>query len=197
MQEHRNDDEKANLYACCACCIILPSIAVLLRFLARRKIHAPFKADDYLVLSAVVDLSRRPNMKSGVTDNDQGAAHRDECLHYTCHLWWDGQTHHLRQKSCPLRKSSFESCILVGLLLTLSLLGVHCRRSLLCLRHHFDEALCTFPIPSLVSIKTTQNYFDSGSRASLGLLACTGHCGLRAVHSPIKSVESNRAWHMH
>ena len=54
MREHAKDDKRANLYACVACCAILPSIAVLLRFVARRRIHAPLKADDYLVLLALV-----------------------------------------------------------------------------------------------------------------------------------------------
>ena len=55
MREHANDDKRANLYACVACCIILPFTAVVLRFLARQRAHAAYKADDYLVLSALVD----------------------------------------------------------------------------------------------------------------------------------------------
>lgn len=56
MHEHAKDDKRANLYACVACCTILPFIAVILRFWARRRVHAPFKADDYIVLVALVPL---------------------------------------------------------------------------------------------------------------------------------------------
>ena len=58
MQEHAGDDKRANSYACSICCIVLPSIGVLLRFLSRRKIRAPLKADDYLVLLALVSPNR-------------------------------------------------------------------------------------------------------------------------------------------
>ena len=54
MRKHVNDDRRANLYATVACCIVLLSIAVALRFIARGRIRAPFKADDYLVLSTIV-----------------------------------------------------------------------------------------------------------------------------------------------
>ena len=56
MREHAKDDKRANLYACVACCAILPFTAVILRVVARRRIHAPLKADDYLVLLALVSV---------------------------------------------------------------------------------------------------------------------------------------------
>lgn len=73
MQEHARDDKRANLYACIACCIFLPSVAVMLRFLSRRKTRAPLKADDYLILSALVSPFRM-NQKRSIAKIIQGMA---------------------------------------------------------------------------------------------------------------------------
>ena len=106
MQKHMDDGQRANIYACVACCAILPFTAVFLRFLARRRIHAPIKADDYLVLLTLV-IIWRAKRTSIFTDAQQGTTYGNECLYYTCHTRWNGQTYHLCQKSRHVRKSSF------------------------------------------------------------------------------------------
>ena len=106
MQKHIEDDQRANLYACVACCAILPFIAVFLRFLARRRIHAPIKADDYLILLTLV-IIRRATRTSIFTDAQQGTTYGNERLYYTFHIRWNGQTYHLCQKPRSVRKGSF------------------------------------------------------------------------------------------
>lgn len=106
MQNHANDDKRANLYAAVPYCTFFPFLAVALRFIARRRVHAPFKTDDYLVLLALVSpwLLKR---KSTFTDAQQAAPYGDEHLHCPCHIWWVGQTYHLREKYCYVCKSNF------------------------------------------------------------------------------------------
>lgn len=59
MREHPDDDQRANLYACAACCLVLPYIAVALRFVARRRRNAAIKTDDFLILLALVSNESR------------------------------------------------------------------------------------------------------------------------------------------
>lgn len=54
MKEHAGDDQRPNLYAALACCLILPFIAVFLRIIARRRVKASLEDDDYLIIAALV-----------------------------------------------------------------------------------------------------------------------------------------------
>lgn len=52
-EEHASDNQQPNLIATIVLCLALPCIAVALRFLARWRTHAGFKADDWLILLAL------------------------------------------------------------------------------------------------------------------------------------------------
>lgn len=53
-EEHASDNQQPNLIATIVLCLVLPCIAVFLRFLARWINNAAYKADDWLILSALV-----------------------------------------------------------------------------------------------------------------------------------------------
>jgi hypothetical protein len=53
-QEHASDNQQPNLIATIVLCLVLPCIAVFLRFLVRWRTKAGFKADDWLILLALV-----------------------------------------------------------------------------------------------------------------------------------------------
>jgi len=52
-EEHASDNQQPNLIATVILCLALPSIAVALRFLARWRTRAGFKADDWLIFLAL------------------------------------------------------------------------------------------------------------------------------------------------
>lgn len=52
--DHANDNKQPNLIATCVLCMFLPAIAVFLRFFSRWRSQAGFKADDWLILFALV-----------------------------------------------------------------------------------------------------------------------------------------------
>lgn len=53
-EEHASDNQQPNLIATITLCLALPCIAVFLRFLARWRTRAGFKADDWLILVALL-----------------------------------------------------------------------------------------------------------------------------------------------
>ena len=53
-ENHASDNQQPNLIATIVLCLVLPCIAVFLRFLARWKNHVGYKADDWLILLALV-----------------------------------------------------------------------------------------------------------------------------------------------
>ena len=53
-EKHASDNKQPNLIATIILCLALPCIAVFLRFVARCRARAGFKADDWLVLLALV-----------------------------------------------------------------------------------------------------------------------------------------------
>ena len=55
--QHADDNKQPNLIATIILCLILPCIAVALRFFARWTIRAGYKADDWLILAALVSHS--------------------------------------------------------------------------------------------------------------------------------------------
>ena len=59
MQSHASDDERVTLYATCALIAILPIMFVALRFVARKRHHAPLRLDDWLNFSALVYVQLR------------------------------------------------------------------------------------------------------------------------------------------
>lgn len=55
-QEHASDSQQPNLIATIVLCLVLPIFAVGLRFFARWRMRAGYKADDWLILLALVRL---------------------------------------------------------------------------------------------------------------------------------------------
>lgn len=55
-EKHASDNVKPNLIATAVLGLVIACIAVLLRFVARWKQRASFKADDWLILLALVRL---------------------------------------------------------------------------------------------------------------------------------------------
>ena len=53
-EEHAGDNLQPNLIATIVLCLVLPCIAVSLRFFARWRMRAGYKADDWLILLALV-----------------------------------------------------------------------------------------------------------------------------------------------
>ena len=53
-EQHATENQQPNLIATVVLCLALPCIAVFLRFLARRINHVGYKADDWLILLALV-----------------------------------------------------------------------------------------------------------------------------------------------
>lgn len=53
---HKNDDQRPNLIATVATCLVIPYIAVLMRIICRRIMHVPLLADDWLIIAAQVRL---------------------------------------------------------------------------------------------------------------------------------------------
>ena len=64
---------------------------------------------------------------------------------------------------------------------------------MLCLYYDVDQPPFALPVPSLVPVERSQKRIDSCDPRGSELFACTGHCGLRAMYSPIESVGSGRA----
>lgn len=61
-EDHVSDKQQPNLIAMIFLCLALPRIAVLLRLLARWRTEAGYKADDWLILLALVQsTSSGPN----------------------------------------------------------------------------------------------------------------------------------------
>lgn len=54
FESHADDDLQPNLIATIVLCLALPGIAVVLRFLARWRVRAGYKIDDWLILLALV-----------------------------------------------------------------------------------------------------------------------------------------------
>lgn len=54
MREHMTDDKRSTILTVNSVSFPLALIAVLLRLLARRRLKAPWKADDWLIIAAVV-----------------------------------------------------------------------------------------------------------------------------------------------
>ena len=195
MQEHASDDKKANLYACVACCMILPVIAVTLRFLARRRIQAPFKADDYLVLSALVSPHGYKERIASLALKKVPLAGMNVC---TALATYGGMGRHsIFAKDLAMFAKVALIFDFLEMALILSVLGIHCGRSLLCLHYHPSKALCALSISPLVSFEKTPNCLNGGSHSCFGLLNCTDHCGLRTMYPSIEDVESIKTRHMH
>ena len=55
-EKHAADNQQPNLIATITLCLALPCIAVILRFIARRRNRAGYKADDWLILLALVRI---------------------------------------------------------------------------------------------------------------------------------------------
>ena len=54
MFEHGDDNKQPNLIATCVLCMFVPAVAVALRFLARYRVVAGLRLDDWLILAALV-----------------------------------------------------------------------------------------------------------------------------------------------
>lgn len=56
QEEHIHDDRSGNIVTSHAICIALAAIAVLLRLIARRMCKASIRADDWMIIVALVRL---------------------------------------------------------------------------------------------------------------------------------------------
>ena len=54
MQNHIQDDKRANVLVANIICAVIAVVAVALRFVARRMRYAALELDDYLMLSGMV-----------------------------------------------------------------------------------------------------------------------------------------------
>ena len=63
MEKHGDDNKQPNLIATCVLCMFFPALGVALRFLARFRVVAGIRLDDWLILAALVCLvAKRPRM---------------------------------------------------------------------------------------------------------------------------------------
>ena len=67
--EHADDNQQPNLIATVVLCLALPCIAVFLRFIARWRMQAGYKADDWLILLALVGSLLRNRQLSQSSNN--------------------------------------------------------------------------------------------------------------------------------
>jgi len=101
-KKHADDNQQANLIATITLCLALPCIAVFLRFIARWRTRAGYKADDWLILLALVRILR-PAWKAGkmlcMIDRHTASIGRYVHHHWSRYPLWRGQAHHFRQES--------------------------------------------------------------------------------------------------
>ena len=56
MEMHIEDDRKASLIVVYAICLVVAYIAVTMRFFSRRLIRAEYKADDWFIVTGLVQV---------------------------------------------------------------------------------------------------------------------------------------------
>lgn len=60
---HKDDDQRPNLIATVATCLVIPYGAVILRIVCRRRMRAPLLLDDWLIIAAMVGGQRRRKLE--------------------------------------------------------------------------------------------------------------------------------------
>ena len=105
-QERASDNQQPNLIATIVLCLALPCIAVFLRFLARWRTKAGFKADDWLIFAALVQFDSRDSESL----RDSSANIVIVSMRWYVYNYWSrrplrgGQTHNFCQQPGRLRQ---------------------------------------------------------------------------------------------
>lgn len=110
MRAHADDDLRPNIYACVACCLIFPYIAVGLRFIARRRMNVPIKTDDYLALAALVRQTmvlRSHTVGEHDAENHTVTLNGNECWQHICRVQRPWSSYHLCKESHSIREGTF------------------------------------------------------------------------------------------
>lgn len=98
-ERHASDNQQPNLIATIILCLALPCIAVFLRFIARWRTRASYKADDWLILLALVGIlrpARTPRMMRCFSDRHIASIGRYVDHHRSRYPLRRGQAYYFR-----------------------------------------------------------------------------------------------------